>query len=129
MNAVLSFILNLLLLPFYILFFLLFMVIWGVLTLTGVGPFIQYTYSCRDEALLEKHAVANSHSDIRLLTVPPHVNAASGGMSYTLCARYTVPDNYDPSLPPIALPNGLGMHRLSFHALARLIVHFKSLRC
>jgi hypothetical protein len=108
MNAVLSCLLNIILLPFYLLAFVLFLVIWGVFTLTGIGPCLQYCYSSSDGKLLDRNTIAARHTDIRILTIPANVNTASGHHNYQLCARYTVPPNFDPSKPPIALPNGLG---------------------
>ena len=108
MNYFLSIVINIILFPFYLVFGILFLVIWLILTISGIGPLIQYCLSSRDAKYVERNSIAAKHSDIRIITIPGHVNAASGGASYQLVARYTEPENYDPTIPPVAMPNGLG---------------------
>lgn len=104
----LKLVLNILLIPLYIVFFVLFLVIWGVFTLTGIGPILQYCYKRADDEILDLQKICAKNSDIRVITIPANVNSASGNASYKLVLRYTEPANFDPSIPPVCLPNGLG---------------------
>lgn len=86
----------------------MFICLWGVFTFSGIGPLVQYILTSYDFDLLDREKVASSRSDIHILTVPANVNSATGSEEYKLVARFTVPANHNPSLPPVALPNGLG---------------------
>ena len=96
--------------PLFLVLWLVFMGIWIVTTLTGIGPLLQYCYNQRDAVTLHLETILNQHTDLRMITVPAGINSASGGNPYRLCLRFTKPTNNtnDNNKPPIVIPNGLG---------------------
>lgn len=87
---------------------LLFMVIWIVFTITGLGPLLQWHYTQKDKNLLNIEMLLGKHPDLRMVTVPAGINSATGGKPYRMCIRYTEPSVKDNGKPPIVVPNGLG---------------------
>lgn len=73
---------SLLLLPVMLLGMVLMSVLWVLLTVTGIGPLLQCYYASKDRVLLDRDTVFSSRPDLRLVEVPPGVNAAAGDESY-----------------------------------------------
>lgn len=99
---------SIVLLPVYLVFFLLFLIIWLLLTITLIGPTLQYCYTQRDNDILDISKLSARLPDLRIITMPANVNSASAGRPYKLVASFLEPANPDLSLPPVVLPNGLG---------------------
>ncbi len=99
---------NVLMFPVYVVFFILFLVIWMVFTLSGVGPIGQFICKQYDNSTLDMKKILAANSDIHVVTVPGTVNSATGGRPYNMVCRYTARSDFNPDLPPVCLPNGLG---------------------
>ena len=84
--------------PIILVLWFVFVGIWILATLSGVGPLLQYYYNQRDAVTLHLETILDQHADLRMITVPAGINSASGGKSYRLCLRFTEP----------TIPNGLG---------------------
>ena len=101
--------LSLVLGPVFLVLYFVFLGLWLVFTLTGIGPLLQYYYNQRDAATLHLETILNQHPDLRMITIPGGINSASGGKSYRVCVRFTEPSgNTNDNKPPIVIPNGLG---------------------
>lgn len=94
--------------PIVLVLWFVFVSLWMVATLSGVGPLLQYYYNQRDKKTLDLETILNQHADLRMITIPAGVNSASGGKSYRLCLRFTEPNSVTNDKPPIVIPNGLG---------------------
>jgi hypothetical protein len=75
--------------PIIFVFSFVFMIIWLVFTVTGLGPLLQWYYNQRDKEILNIESLLSQHKDLRMVTVPAGVNSASGGKPYRMCIRYT----------------------------------------
>lgn len=96
----------LVLVPLYITLILLILIIWFVLTITGIGPLLHWCYSRKDANLLLRKSLIEKNPELKLITIPGGINAASGGLSYQIVARWVTPET--PSTkPPVIFPNGL----------------------
>lgn len=109
MGACCSIIVNILLFPIIVVFFVIFLVVWLLLTITGIGPFFQYVYKRRDEKILYGVLTA-ARSDIQIIDIPGHINSATGGKPYKIAARFTesVDRTSVRESPPVCFPGGLG---------------------
>jgi len=106
-NSIVSLICTILLLPVFFLLFVLGIVIWLALTFSGIGPLVQFFCNREDDKILDRHKILLKCKDLRIVTVPGEVNAASKGKEYQVMLRYTEPS--EPSrFPPVCIPNGLG---------------------
>lgn len=118
---------TLLALPIIFASFLLFLCIWLALTITGIGPIIQYFCKKRDEETLNREKIINAHTDMSIITVPGNINAASNGLPYKLFGRFSRPSNVEASFaakyPPICIPNGLGATCVTISILHEALVH------
>lgn len=105
---VLSTCVTILLLPVFIVFFVLFMIVWGLLTITMIGPFLQYLCNLSDRKKLDRKSLIIVKSDrFRSITIPAGVHSCSADKSYKVFAIYMEPST--PSqYPPVVIPNGLG---------------------
>ncbi len=93
--------------PFFMVFFSLFMVVWLLFTITGVGPILQYCYTRRDKVTLDRESFASKNSDMKVITIPGDINSCSMGDPYKVFAIFSQPAT--PSkFPPVCIPNGLG---------------------
>jgi pimeloyl-ACP methyl ester carboxylesterase len=110
---------HVLLLPVYIAFFVLFLVVWMFLTFTGIGPALQYFYTLADRQTLSRDrliAAAPVPSQMRTVTVPAGVHSCSPDKSYRVFAIFAQPPSPPsegsgggrPVYPPVCIPNGLG---------------------
>jgi hypothetical protein len=79
-------------------FVLIFLTLWLVLTLTGIGPLLQYCYNRRDKALLAACTKPAPGAVVDLVQV--------SGNPCRLAVRWSPGKN--PDLPPVCIPNGLG---------------------
>jgi len=102
--AVKDIIFGIILFPFFLVFFTLFMAIWLVLTITGVGPLLQYCCNRRDKVTLNRERFAADNSNMKILSIPGDVNSCSLGDPYKLFAQPKTPSKF----PPVCIPNGLG---------------------
>jgi pimeloyl-ACP methyl ester carboxylesterase len=96
--------------PLYLAFVVVFLAITLALTLTGIGPALQYWRSRVDASLL-----ANLPG-VTYVVVP----AAGGVPAHRLAVRWTKGTN--PTLPPVAIPNGLGATLISIGRLHDALV-------
>ena len=94
--------------PIFLVVFVVCIVLWLVLTVTGIGPISQYCYTKKDNKLIDRSEILRKHSDMRIITVPGNINSASGGSSYQLMLRYSVPANGVEPKGYVSIPNGLG---------------------
>ncbi|RHY10634.1 hypothetical protein DYB38_005874 [Aphanomyces astaci] len=94
--------LALILAPFAIAGFALFVGVWFVMTITLIGPIIHYCYNKRDLQLLDRSRLCAHVPDLQFIRIP-HGNHGAG---YDLAVRFTPSTNT--SLPPVCIPNGLG---------------------
>jgi len=75
-----------------LLFGLAFLGIFLVITITGIGPLVEYYQSKRDEKEALNHdVILQTHPEMFLLDIPGDVNKASGGISYRVMVRLTKP--------------------------------------
>lgn len=92
--------------PFIICILFVVLLVWALLTLTGIGPILHYYYSCCDLRLLNRDKLLKDHPELILVSIPADINKASNGKSYSIVARWV--KSPTPSIyPPIILPNGL----------------------
>jgi hypothetical protein len=92
--------------PFIICILLVILLVWALLTLSGIGPILHYYYSCCDLRLLSRDKLLKDHPELILVSIPADINKASNGKSYSIVARWV--KSPTPSIyPPIILPNGL----------------------
>ncbi|KAF0757273.1 hypothetical protein AaE_004320 [Aphanomyces astaci] len=94
--------LALILAPFAIAGFALFVGVWFVMTISLIGPIIHYCYNKRDLQLLDRSRLCAHVPDLQFIRIP-HGNHGAG---YDLAVRFTPSTNT--SLPPVCIPNGLG---------------------
>lgn len=78
-----------------------------ITTITCIGPSIESMKSKRDEKLLDRESILARNSDMLLLEVPGHINAASKGNPYKLMVRLTKPAESSLAKPPVIFPGGL----------------------
>ena len=95
------------LLPIFLAGFSIFMLLWLVWTLSGIGPLTHWYFSNGDKETLDRLALARKHSNMHVITVPGDVHSCSMGEPYKLFAIFSQPST--PSkYPPVCVPNGLG---------------------
>lgn len=99
---------DILLLPFYLVGFVVFMLLWFITTLTGIGPLLQFYYSEKDKKLLSRTRLLSLYPDLKLVNIPGDVNKASKGQDYFVMARYSIPKDSENIKGYICIPNGLG---------------------
>ncbi len=103
--------LHIILLPVYITFFVLFLVLWTLFTITGIGPLLQYCYTVADRKKLDPSNVisnAPNPTQMRMVTIPAGVHHCSQDKPYRVFAIYSEPTNGPSKYPPVCIPNGLG---------------------
>lgn len=101
-------IIQIILLPVYLVFFFLFLLIWGLCTITGFGPFLQYIFTLRDRKKLDREKfVKEFPKDIRVISIPPGIHGCSKDKPYKLFAIFSEPE-IPSKYPPVCIPNGLG---------------------
>lgn len=89
---------------------LLTFVIWFIVTVSGIGPLIQWILTQQDDALLDMEKLLERHKDLKLITIPGGIHSASDGSPYKVCIRYTEPvDKSKKNYPPVVIPNALGV--------------------
>lgn len=110
LQDIFSLIINIILLPVYICIFVLFILIWLILTLSGIGPLIQYLYKRKDDKILDRNSLVIQLPDMRVITVPGTVHAATKGLPYRLALRFSLPQGQYRDKPKayVCIPNGLG---------------------
>jgi pimeloyl-ACP methyl ester carboxylesterase len=104
----LSTLLQIILLPVFLVFFIVFIVIWGLFTITGIGPLLQYCFNRSDRIKLDRQKfVEKFPKDIRIITIPAGIHGCSESKGYKVFAIFSEPET--PSkYPPVCIPNGLG---------------------
>ena len=96
------------LLPVFFAVFVIFLIIWLLLTITGIGPGLHYLYKKRDDKLLDINEMIKNDSDIQLVSIPPNVHSCAPN-GYNVFAIYRKgKENVNKNLPSICIPNGLG---------------------
>ena len=101
---------GLLVLPFVIIFIVLALAIWFVITVSGIGPLVQYILTRIDDATLDMDKLLERNSDLRILTVPGGLHSCTDGAPYKLCIRYTEPiATNQKKYPPVVIPGALGV--------------------
>lgn len=106
--SILGTIVNVILLPVYLVVFVIVMVIWGVFTFTGIGPLFQYFCYLSDKKTLDRDLIAETNSDIRIINIPGGVHACSDDKPYNVFAIFSQPKVSPSKYPPVCIPNGLG---------------------
>lgn len=101
----------LILIPLYLAFMVVFMALWLVFTITGIGPLAHCLGKRADDRLLRE---ASEKAGVTMLTVH------GGGTPHRLAVRWT--RGSDASLPPVAIPNGLGATLISISRLHESLV-------
>lgn len=104
---------------FGIIFGLVFFILFILVTITGIGPLIEYYLSRRDEKEALNHdVILQAHPEMFLLDIPGDINKASGGMAYRIMVRMTRltsgDDRHDAdNLPPVIFPGGLASNLMT----------------
>ncbi|RHY31153.1 hypothetical protein DYB32_003720 [Aphanomyces invadans] len=83
--------------------FALFLAVWFVMTITFVGPLVQYCCNQRDRKLLDRSRLCERVPDLQFIRIP-HGNNCAG---FDLAVRFTR-STTSTTLPPVCIPNGLG---------------------
>jgi hypothetical protein len=78
--------------PIFIVFYLLFIVLWILFTLTGIGPICQWYYQRKDSQLLDRNRLVNEMPDFQLLTIPKGIHSAA---SKTLRSSSSAPLSHE----------------------------------
>jgi pimeloyl-ACP methyl ester carboxylesterase len=100
-------------------FGLAFLGIFLLITITGIGPLVEYYQSKRDEKEALNHdVILQTHPEMFLLDIPGGVNKASGGMAYRVMVRLTKQPGLDDAnnaanLPPVIFPGGLASNLMT----------------
>lgn len=92
--------------PFIMVFMMIFMVVWLIMTITCIGPALQYCFCRRDKALLDREKIVGSNSNCKVLEVAGDVHSCSMGDPYkvfVIISHPATPSKY----PPVCIPNGL----------------------
>lgn len=99
---------TILLLPVFIVFFILFLVVWLLFTITGIGPLLQYICNISDRNTLDRHKLVkdDTSKSMRVVSIPPALHSCSKD-GYNVFAIFMEPKQ-PTSYPPICIPNGLG---------------------
>jgi hypothetical protein len=110
--------------PLLLVLYLLFLIMWILLTVTGIGPLSQWLYQSKDKKLLNRERIMNEMPDFRLLTIPKGINSAVGE-SYCVALRFTGPSCGDDQKKryPICIPNGLGATMVTISILHEALVN------
>lgn len=113
-----KFIVGIIIAPIYLAFMFVFFALWFVFTITGIGPIIQCCRNRKDRAILAEY-VDTSSTNKNNSSVPsssstssahPHpiqmITVGGSDSNRRLAVRWSPGTN--PTLPPVAIPNGLG---------------------
>mmetsp|Transcript_32053 Transcript_32053/g.46195 ORF Transcript_32053/g.46195 Transcript_32053/m.46195 type:complete len:528 (-) Transcript_32053:113-1696(-) len=93
--------------PVAIVFFILFILLWLVLTITYIGPCIHKYFNRKDSEILARGTILKSNPELVVIRIPSHVNKASNGLAYDVVARWIKRKDTGIEQPPIIFPNGL----------------------
>ncbi len=102
------------LIPVYFALLALYLLLWFLATVTGLGPFLQWRASLRDRALLATTVVKTSPPATKDPATPDeaavveYVQLPAVGAGQRKVAVRWSPGHGDPRLPLVAIPNGLG---------------------
>jgi pimeloyl-ACP methyl ester carboxylesterase len=107
--------------PIGLAFFLVFIALWMIWTLTGVGPLYQWYSASRDKSTLDTRRITDSDSKCRIIAIPGDIHSCSMGKSYNLFAIFSTP-NTESNFPPICIPNGLGANAVLISKLQEALV-------
>ena len=107
--------------------FLLVMCIWMVLTLTGIGPMVQYHFRCEDERILDREHILHTYKDMKAVSIPAGTNSAHPE-AYTVIARYTEPSERKYK-NPVVIPNGFGSYNTSCSLFIQTCDDIVTCRC
>lgn len=64
--------------PLIFVLYLLFVVIWLLFTVLGIGPLCQWYFTKQDQQLLNREKIINENSDICLVNIPKGIHSAVG---------------------------------------------------
>lgn len=109
MNQTVEICLTVLFFPIIMAFMMIFMVIWLLFTITGIGPALQYCYTQKDKKLLDRDNLINnqqSRDGMQLITIPAGVHSCTDG-PYKVFAIFQQPE-LRTNKPFVCIPNGLG---------------------
>jgi len=104
--------LGIIILPIYLVFMIIFLVFWLIFTITGIGPIIQCCRNRKDRHILNEYIDTSVNSSVpstSLISISsshPIQMITVGNSNRRLAVRWSPGTN--PSLPPVAIPNGLG---------------------
>lgn len=106
---VLKIALTIVLLPIFLVIFFVFVMIWMLLTITGIGPFLQYLCNISDRNTLDRNKIINDDSSKskRVVQIPAGLHSCTPNNPYQVFAIFMEPNEPSP-YPPICIPNGLG---------------------
>jgi pimeloyl-ACP methyl ester carboxylesterase len=102
-------------------FFLVFVVLWMIWTLTGVGPLYQWYSACRDKDMLDTIRITNRDLSFRIISIPGEIHSCSMGKPYKLFAVFSTPET-ESCFPPVCIPNGLGANAVLISKLQEALV-------
>lgn len=125
-----SFLFSIIIIPVYVICGIVGLVLFLIVTFTGIGPSIEYYYAGRDKNVFNREIILKNHKEMFLLEIPGNVNLASGSQPYKVMVRLTKPSNdsntnsnpsyQNPSCsttiysrPPIIFPGGLASNLIA----------------
>lgn len=105
---ILKIVATIVLFPVFVVFFVIFLSVWFVLTITGIGPFLQYLCNIFDRSTLDRHKMVKDDAtkSKRVVQIPANLHSCSKD-PYNVFVIYMEPKEPSP-YPPICIPNGLG---------------------
>lgn len=115
-SKILSGIQTLLMIVFGMVGGILFLVIYILTTISGIGPLLEFWQSQLDKSELQREKILEQHPEMFLLEIPVGINKASGDRSYKVMVRLTRPSSNDSDqslLPPVILPGGLASNLMT----------------
>jgi pimeloyl-ACP methyl ester carboxylesterase len=100
------------------------LILFSVVTLTGIGPLVEYCQSQGDQREhLDVDQLLHDHPEMMLLEIPAGINRASMGQPYRVMVRITRPPSPSASssspsssslqLPPVIMPGGLASNLMT----------------
>lgn len=93
--------------PFLVAFFVLFLALWALWTISGFGPLVQCYCSAKDIDTTNASNVQCNKPHMKTIYVPGDVHTCSRGKSYNVFAVFCEPSTSS-KYPPVCIPNGLG---------------------
>jgi len=119
-SMLISVVTTILLIPLYIAGALVFLVVFLLLTVTGIGPLVEFCMARSDQTALDRETILQEHPELFLIEIPHHINRASLGQPYKVMVRLTMQQSRTSEesqqqdfLPPVIFPGGLASNLMT----------------